>query len=141
MPEESTTPDLEEALRRGVEALNRREFDAAVAVTFSRDGVWDMSVLGVGVFTGHEAIRGFFEDWFGAYEHLEVQLDEYNDLGRDVTFGVHLQRGTPRAASGSVEFRYATVYTWRDGLIARATTYTDIDEARAAAERLAQERG
>ena len=141
MPGESTTPVLEEALRRGVEALNRRDFDAAGAVTFSRDGVWDMSVLGVGAFTGHEAIRGFFEDWFGAYEHCEVQLDEYNDLGRDVTFGVHLQRGTPRAASGSLEFRYATVYTWRDGLIARATTYTDIDEARAAAERLAQERG
>jgi hypothetical protein len=30
--------------------------------------------------------------------------------------------------------------TWRHGLIERLTTYADIDEARAAAERLAQER-
>jgi hypothetical protein len=30
---------------------------------------------------------------------------------------------------------------WSDGLIVRNTTYPDIDEARAAAERLAEERG
>jgi hypothetical protein len=30
---------------------------------------------------------------------------------------------------------------WEDGKIARITNYTGIDEARAAAERLAQERG
>jgi hypothetical protein len=30
---------------------------------------------------------------------------------------------------------------WEDGLIVRVTNYTDIDEARAAAERLAEERG
>jgi hypothetical protein len=30
---------------------------------------------------------------------------------------------------------------WADGLIERVTTFLDIDEARAAAERLAQERG
>jgi hypothetical protein len=32
------------------------------------------------------------------------------------------------------------VLIWRDRLIVRSTTYTDIDEARAAAERLAEER-
>jgi hypothetical protein len=33
-----------------------------------------------------------------------------------------------------------SVYEWADGAVARATTHTDIDEARAAAERLAEER-
>jgi hypothetical protein len=33
------------------------------------------------------------------------------------------------------------VLTWLDGAIERATNYFDIDEARAAAERLAEERG
>jgi hypothetical protein len=37
---------------------------------------------------------------------------------------------------------YGGVAIWRDGLIERFTVYaTDIDQARAAAERLAQERG
>jgi hypothetical protein len=36
--------------------------------------------------------------------------------------------------------RYALVSVWVAGLIVRLTNYTDIDEARAAAERLAEER-
>jgi hypothetical protein len=37
--------------------------------------------------------------------------------------------------------RLATVWVLVEGLIERQTNYFDIDEARAAAERLAQERG
>lgn len=36
---------------------------------------------------------------------------------------------------------YATVSTWPDGLIERMATYTEIDQARASAERLAEGRG
>jgi hypothetical protein len=35
---------------------------------------------------------------------------------------------------------FASVNEWRAGMIARVTTFLDIDEARAAAERLAEER-
>jgi hypothetical protein len=34
-----------------------------------------------------------------------------------------------------------TVANWADGLVERLTSYTDIDQAGAAAERLAQQRG
>jgi hypothetical protein len=50
-------------------------------------------------------------------------------------------RGRLAGSSGFVEFRYAGVSAWRDGLIEWVTTYTDVDAARAAAERLAEERG
>jgi len=36
--------------------------------------------------------------------------------------------------------RHANVFVWVEGLIVRVTHYDDIDEARAAAERLAEER-
>jgi hypothetical protein len=39
------------------------------------------------------------------------------------------------------ELRYAAVTQWRDSLIVHNTTCTDIDEARAAAQGLAEERG
>jgi hypothetical protein len=58
-----------------------------------------------------------------------------------VTFDVLVQRGRPPDSTGWVELRYAAVGTWRDGLIQRTTNYTDIDEARAAASRLAAVRG
>ena len=52
-----------------------------------------------------------------------------------------VQKGRPVGSSGEVQLHYGTVSVWEDGKIARITNYTDIDEARAAAERLAQERG
>ena len=140
MTDEPTTQDLEEPLRRGVEAFNRRDFDAALA-TFWPDGVWDMSLLGMGAFEGRKAIRDFWEDWLGAYEDYEQVIEEFRQLGNDVTFAVLKQRGRLRGSSGEVSVRYAAVTTWRNELVERATNYTDIDAARAAAERFAEERG
>jgi len=138
--EEPTTPDLEEAIRRLTEAANRRDFDAGLAM-YSQDAVVDNTPIGAGVFEGREAIRGFFEDWAISYDDFEQALEEVSDLGNGVTFGVFLMRGRLAGSSGFVELRYAGVSTWTDGLIERVTTYLDINEARAAAERLAEERG
>jgi ketosteroid isomerase-like protein len=139
MPEEPTTSDLEVAIRRLTEAANRRDFDAGLAM-YSQDAVVDNTPIGAGVFEGREAIRGFFEDWAVSYDYFEQALEEVHDLGNGVTFGLFLMRGQLAGSSGFVELRYAGVSTWMDGLIQRVTTYTDIDEARAAAERLAEER-
>jgi ketosteroid isomerase-like protein len=139
MPEESTTPDLEEAVRGSVEAFNRHDFDAALQV-YGPDAVWDASPMGISVFEGREAIRGFYEDWHGSYETFDQVIEEFRDLG-GVTFAVLLQRARPRGSSGVVAFRYAAVGIWREGLAERFTVYADIDQARAAAERLAEQRG
>jgi hypothetical protein len=40
-----------------------------------------------------------------------------------------------------VRVHSATVSEWVDGVVIRVTIYPDIDEARVAAERLAEERG
>jgi len=60
VPEEPTTPDLEEAIRRLTEAANRRDFDAGLAM-YSQDAVVDNTPIGAGVFEGREAIRGFLK--------------------------------------------------------------------------------
>lgn len=139
MPGESTTPELEERVRRAIEA-ERRDLEASVAF-FAPDAVWDTSPLGMRVFEGREAIRGMFEDWWKTFEEDERTLEEFRDLGDGVTFGVLFQRGRPAGSSGFVETRTAMVATWADGLIERLTLYPDIDEGRAAAERLAEEQG
>jgi ketosteroid isomerase-like protein len=140
--EKSTTPDLEETARRVREALHRGDLDAAVAM-YAPDAVWDVSLLGLqGVFEGREAIRRTLEDLRAPYEDFEVVTEEFRDLGSGVTLNVFLARGRPRGSTHFVESRMqASVATWANGLIERITTYPDPDEARAAAERLAQERG
>jgi ketosteroid isomerase-like protein len=140
MSEESTNSDLVERQKRATEAANRRDLDAVMAF-IAPDAVYDMSPVGMGVFEGQAAARGFIEDWWASYEEHEFEAEETLDLGNGVGFRVLIQKGRPVGSSGEVELRYAVVSVWEDGLIVRVTNYTDIDEARAAAERLAEERG
>jgi ketosteroid isomerase-like protein len=140
MHEESTTPDLVELLRRAFELGNRRDFDALVDL-WHPDYVWDLSPMGMGIYEGSEAIRGFFEDWLGSYDEFEAVPEETHELGNGVVFAVIVQKARLVGSSGHVEFHYAAVAVFDDaGLAVRTINYTDIDEARAAAERLAQER-
>jgi ketosteroid isomerase-like protein len=135
MPEESTTPDLVELARSSIEAPDPE----AVLTFYAPDAVWDSTPWGMGMFQGKDAVREFFADWGRSYAHLEWKAEEVLDLGNEVTFAVIFQKARI-VESGSVQLRYASVAEWRDGLIVRNTTYRDIDEARAAAERLAEER-
>jgi uncharacterized protein (TIGR02246 family) len=138
MPEESTTPDLVELTRRSVEAANRRDLDA-VASSFAEDATFDGRALG-DHFEGRAAIRSFLEDWFGTYEELQFGLEEVRDLGNGVVFAVVVQNGRPAGSGGHLRQREGWVFVWVRDLIARFTVF-EVDEARAAAERLAGERG
>jgi ketosteroid isomerase-like protein len=141
MSEESTTPDLVELVRGLFETAQRRDFDALLRV-YAPDVVWDMSPLGgLGSFEGLVATRGFWEDWYDSYEELDFEVQEAVDLGNGVIFIVVRQDGRPVGSTGRVELQAAWVSVWVQGTITRVTQYLDVDEARAAAESLAQERG
>jgi ketosteroid isomerase-like protein len=140
MPEESTTPDLVEVVHRCVESVNRRDLDEFVSF-FGADSVWDLSPMGLGAYEGVSAIRAFIEDWQASYDEFELALEEVVDLGNDVVFAVVFQRARVADSAAEVRMRYASVNSGAHGLLERISNYTDIDEARAAAERLAHERG
>ena len=137
MPDEPTTADPEELTQRFVDALNVGDIDVAMNLYAS-----DVVVEGaMQTLEGRDAVRGWTQDWRDAFDDFELTTEEVRDLGNGVTFGVSISRGRPRGGAGWVQFRYGVVNTWVDGLVRRSTFYLDIDEARAAAERLAQERG
>jgi ketosteroid isomerase-like protein len=140
MPEESTTPDLAERARLAIDAYNRRDFDEVMRFIAS-DAVWDMSDAGMGTLEGIAAIRGFYEDWIGSYEEYRAEIEEFVDFGNGITLFVLSLKGRPLGSSGEVRLQYATVGTSVENLTVHMTNYLDIDEARAAAERLAEEQG
>jgi hypothetical protein len=78
---------------------------------------------------------------FAAYEDWEGEVEELLDLGCGVGFAVLVQRGRPVGGTGFVQLRQGFVACVENGMVAQITTYPDVDEARAAAERLAAERG
>jgi len=70
-----------------------------------------------------------------------LEADEVRDLGKGVVLSVVRQDARPVGSSARINTREGWVTLWVNGMIARVTIYPDIDEARAAAERLAEERG
>jgi ketosteroid isomerase-like protein len=140
MPEESTTPDLVELVRQALEAENEGDFDRMLS-RFATDAVWDASPQGGFVFEGRGAIREAMVDWFGVYEEIDAHNEELSDLGNGVTLVVQVQRARLPGSPALVDMRVALLMTWNGDVVQRVTTYADIDQARAAAERLAEGRG
>ena len=140
MTEESTTHDLVELTRRRVDAADSGDIDAMTSF-LAQDAVWDSSPMGLEVYEGRAAIHSGLEDWWGAFDVSEAEAEEILNLGNGATFALVTLTARPPGGRGQVQLRYAAVSTWGQGVIVRETNYTDIDEARAAAERLAGERG
>jgi ketosteroid isomerase-like protein len=136
MSQESTTPDLVELVRKQLEALDRRDLDG-VMNSVAEDSVLEGRVENF--LEGRAAIRRFLEDWFRAWEDLDFELEEVSDLGGGVVFAVVIQDGRPVGGDGRVRQREGWIYLWVGGSIARLTT-SEVDQARAAAERLAEQR-
>ena len=139
MPDEPTTPDLAELAQRLADAINAGDIDAAMSFC-AHDAVYDARRVGLRL-EGREAIRGFLEEWSGVYGELKMEVREGRDLGHGVGFAVVSQRGRLPNTTAWVQEAFPLVSIWADGLIQHTASYTDIDKARAAAERLAQERG
>jgi ketosteroid isomerase-like protein len=139
MSEEPTTPDLVDVTRGIFQAFSNGDLDAGLQ-HYAPGAVYESASLGAG-FEGLEAIRNFMEDWTAAYDEFAMQPEEVIGLGDGATLSIVLQSGRPAGSTGRVEWRFAAIAFWVDGLIVRTITYQDIDEARAAAERLAEERG
>jgi hypothetical protein len=140
MPGESTTPDLEELMRRWIDATNRRDVEAMMSYV-APDAVWDALGPGDEHVRGLTAIRAMLEDWFRPYEEYEAEVDELLDLGRGVAFIGALHKGRLVGSSAVVQWRQGFVVLYDGDLIVRIASYGDLDEARAAAERLTEERG
>ena len=139
MSDESTTPDSLKSMRRTMVAFSRGDFDVQMSV-YAPDAVLDMSARGLGVFEGLAAIRGFWEDYYRAFEDLRFEFEEALDLGNGVVFAVVSQDARPAGSGARLRTREAWVSVWDAGVFMRGSSYGDIEEGRAAAARLAQER-
>jgi ketosteroid isomerase-like protein len=140
MTEESTTPDLVELTRQAWEGVNRHELDRVTSF-YAPDAVLDLSDVALGTFEGVAAIRSLLDDWWGTWGDHLVEVQEVVALDHGVVFASVREDGRLAGSDGHVEQRLGWAVVWVQRRIERATAYFDVDEARAAAERLAEERG
>ena len=140
MPEESSAPDLVELTRQSMEATNRGDLHRS-ATLFAPDAVFDVSSVGLGRFEGVTAIHGYLADWTSAYETQEMRQWEGWHLGNGVVFVVAVFDARPLGSQARVRERWAFTVMWAKDMISLVVASRDTEAARAAAERLAEERG
>ena len=136
---ESTTPDLVQRWRHAAEAASRGDLDAAMGI-FAPDAVWEAQPLGISQ-RGAPAIRSFLEDWLGPYGSYQEDQEEALDLGNGAVFVVSRVDARPAGSPSRVQERWSFTVLWAAGRVVRVMARNDIDEDRAAAEHLAEERG
>lgn len=140
MPEESTTPDLVELTRLAFDAANQRDIDTVMSF-FAPDAVFVGRAAG-DLSEGRAAIRAFIEEWWRSFAEVRYEVEGFVILDDGVVLAVVNQEGRPVGVDGQVHQREGWAICWSvDGLMRRVTVHADIDEACAAAERLAEERG
>lgn len=139
MPQEPQTPDLVALMRQVFEAGRRADVDALMDF-YAPDVILEVPDAGL-TFDGPQAVRGFYDDFFGLWEGFTSELEETLDLGHGVGLTVIRNHGRPIGSSAEAQQRAAWVSAWVHRRINRVEIYVDVDLARSAAERLAEERG
>jgi ketosteroid isomerase-like protein len=107
---------------------------------YAPNAVWNTGGH-MGRLEGRDAIVAFVRDYWLMWDDHHHYVEESVDLGHGVIWGVIRERGRMKGSDAYVEARNAWVSLWNEGRMVRWTSYADTDKARAAAERLARERG
>jgi ketosteroid isomerase-like protein len=126
--------DNVEAVRRGIERVGETGQFPADAVW--PDFVWDMSNYAgwteQPIYTGAEGTQRFLDDWTGAWDDWELEIEELHDVG-DKVVAILRQRGRSKMSGMVVEGSMGQVWTVREGKGTRMDMYSDPQEALKAA--------
>jgi ketosteroid isomerase-like protein len=119
--------ELEKA-RSTVAAGGRGDLDAALE-HLSPGVEMDMSgVPGGALLEGRDAVAAYLREHGEAWGETSVEIEAAEQHGNRVIV-VQVERNVGRLSGAEVESRYANVFEFEDGMIARARFYDDLGEA------------
>jgi ketosteroid isomerase-like protein len=78
---------------------------------------------------GKEAMRAYIEDWIDTFDGLRADLLELIDAGEDRVVAVLRVMGRAKLSGVETDLIFATLYTIREGKIARGREYDTRAEA------------
>jgi ketosteroid isomerase-like protein len=82
---------------------------------------------------GKAAMQAHFQDWIDTFDELTMEPVELIDAGEDAVVAVLRFGGRAKLSGLKTDSTFATVFTIRDGRIARGREYATRDEALEAA--------
>jgi uncharacterized protein len=122
-----------EALRAEYAAMSRKDWDAVLSLAHDDfelktpgEGLDDGTIRGV------EEVRRAFEDFFGPYEAVSIEPEEFFEGdGQIVVF--FLQRAKPSGSTATLDRRAAHLWTMHDGKATRLEIFPQREKALEAA--------
>jgi ketosteroid isomerase-like protein len=122
-----------EIVRRGIAAYNRRDFEAIRALNAPVVELdWSASRgPEAGVYQGLEEVIGFYENFLGAWEEVDIEADDFIESG-DAVVVPNTARLRGRDGIETVA-RSTFVFELRGGRITRIRLYQETREALEAA--------
>jgi ketosteroid isomerase-like protein len=125
-----------EAFKRGVEAINRRDWDALLEILDPNVEWYPASLTpwagGAAVSRGHEGVRQWFEDVGEVFPELRTEFPDIRDLGdRVVALGRNRTRGEASGAETTAPTAY--IIEFEDRKAMRVWSYLDHQQALEAA--------
>jgi ketosteroid isomerase-like protein len=118
-----------EVVRRAWEAQSRHDNEAVFALYDPRIEIDPgPRVEGPTIYRGFAGVRAWFRDFFGAFESVDVEVEEWIDAGEQVVAVVHFS-GRGRQSGVPIELREGHVWTVRGGKLVRLRVYPNNEQA------------
>ena len=115
-----------EIVRRLLEAVNRRDFDAMLE---TGDPEIEIVTLMSGTYRGHAGWRLVIEHMTEEVSGFQFVPEHLIDVGQDRVVAVTRWVGTGRTSGVALSQTIGFVYTFRDGLVVRQESFRNKDEA------------
>ena len=114
---------------RAIDAINRRDLDALLALMDDEVESVSRIVAVEGGLHGHDGVRQWLESWLSAFPDYRVEVTEIRDLG-DVTVAGLRALGHGAGSSVPLEAHIWQASRWRGGKVIWWRTFYTWDEAR-----------
>jgi ketosteroid isomerase-like protein len=122
-----------EIVRRLLDAFNDRDFEAMVAGVHPDVELESLRAQLEGrAYRGHEGVRQMLADFDEDWEFVQMDADEFRDAGDQVVVLGRL-RARGRASGVDLDVPIGFVWTFREGMVVRGTTFSEQADALRAA--------
>jgi ketosteroid isomerase-like protein len=129
------TEENVELVRAGIDAFNRRDLDAFVAL-LSPDVVWEENPDFPGlreIYRGPAEVREWLDELLEAVETMHIEIVDITELRDDRVFTQNLATGRGTGSGVPMELRYWQVFWVAEGKCARRQVFWNKAEALEAA--------
>jgi uncharacterized protein len=135
--------DVVEVIRRAIDAFNAADVEAMLALAdpeFEWRPAFGAATDAATAYHGHSGFREYWRGTQDIWRHFHFEPEQFTDDGTSI---VVVGRGSGQAKGSGIKIDQPFAMLWkvREGKTVFGQTFTDIDEARVTAERLAMGTG